>query len=528
MSIFDLFAPKAADEQEKKSFSLNPNKRLFSEVDAEAEELKLQYPEDGELVDAFVRGLRDAYKARSRRLPAGEARPVKAEVHFFLTKDLMHAYACLLPPEGNGSGLTLEELLEEMHYEGINYGILEDKLQQELSCGYFRIFPAARGMPPQAGEDGRVAELFQRHRSMCLEVQKEGRVDFSQDVPLQPIRKGTAICQIQPAKPGTDGMDIAGHRIPCPQAAQANIPQGLNTAVSASGRELTASVDGILYIENDLFCVHDQKIIDGDLNQFQGALQVTGNLYIGGNVDGGAVIEASGDIVVNGKLGQGRVTSMGGTIRVQNGVYGTRGGTFLWAGGQVQSPVVEGAEITAGSAVIAETISNSTIHCDGAVCALTGRGMIADSVIQAGGSILCLRIGNLAGGRNQFSVGYPPQTPELWSQRKEELTQVQATIKKLWDAIANLRRKGTHISDAENSLLEKLVEQRNLYVERRESLTAELRELDNVLEKKSAGSIQCEKLYPLLSVRIGRLAEEITAAEENCNIHVGGSRIFMK
>lgn len=498
------------------------------EVDTTAEELKLQYPEDSELVDSFVRGLKDTYKARSKRLPAGEAQPVKAEAHFFLTKDLMNAYACLLPPENNGDGFSLEEFLEDMHYEGINYGIMEDRIQRELACGYFRIFPVARGTAPQAGEDGRVAELFQRHRSMCLEVQAEGHVDFSQDVPLQPIRKGTVICQIQPAKAGVDGVDIAGHKIPCPQAAGANIPQGVNTAVSGDGRELTASVDGILYIENDLFCIHDQKIIEGDLGQFQGVLQISGNLYIGGNVDGGAVIEASGDIVINGKLGQGRVTSIGGTIRVQKGIYGTSGETTLWAAKQVQSPVIEEAEITAGGTVIAEMITNSTIHCDRAVCALTGRGMITGSVIQAGDSILCLRVGNLAGDRNQFSVGYPPQSSELWSQLKEELAEVQSTIKKLWDAIANLRRKGTHISDVEKTVLEKLVEQRNLYVDRRESLTAELRGLDQVLDKKSAGSVQCEKLYPLLSVRIGRLAEEITTAEENCNIHVGGSRIFMR
>lgn len=52
-------------------------------------------------------------------------------------------------------------------------------------------------------------------------------------------------------------------------------------------------------------------------------LQISGNLYIGGNVDGEVDIEASGDIVINGKVGQARVRSLNGTIRVQQGVYGT-------------------------------------------------------------------------------------------------------------------------------------------------------------------------------------------------------------
>ena len=67
--------------------------------------------------------------------------------------------------------------------------------------------------------------------------------------------------------------------------------------------------------------------------------------------------------------------------------------------------MVEWAEIRAGTSVITETISNSTIRCGGTVYVMSGRGMIVDSLIRAGDSILCLRVGNLAGGRSRFSVG---------------------------------------------------------------------------------------------------------------------------
>ena len=153
------------------------------------------------------------------------------------------------------------------------------------------------------------------------------------------------------------------------------------------------------------------RSIDGNLDAFQGKLQVSGNLYIGGDVDGGVVIEASGDIVINGKIGQASVTSTTGTIFVQRGIYGTNGQTKLAAACQVQSPVVEWANIEAGTSVITEAILNSAICCGGTVYVMSGRGLIADSRIQTGDSILCLRIGNLDGGRNQFSVGYPPNIP---------------------------------------------------------------------------------------------------------------------
>lgn len=289
-----------------------------------------------------------------------------------------------------------------------------------------------------------------------------------------------------------------------------------------------AGADGILYIENDLFCIHAQKIIEGDLDQFQGALQISGNLYIGGNVDGGVEIEASGEIVINGRVGEARVTSTGGTIRVQRGVYGTEGRTFLSASGQIQASVIERAEISAGTSVITETVSNSSIRCGGTVYVMSGRGMIVNSLIRAGDSVLCLRIGNLAGGRSRFSVGYPPDVPDSWNRLKEELASTQEILEKLWKPITGLRRKGNRISETEKALLDQLVEQRELYMKKREELAAQLKTVNQALNRKSKGRIRCEKLYPALDVQIGRLREEVTTIEENCNIHAEENRIVLE
>lgn len=508
-------------------FHPTPYRRMFSELEESGKEAKELYPDDSKTVEDFVWSLKEVCRARYKKALEGEMQPMKAEARFFLAADRMSAYACLLPPENGGNGISLEKFLGDLHYEGISYGILQEEIRREFEFGYLHIFPVARGKPPQAGEDGKVTELFQRRRNMRLEVQNGSEVDFGQDVQLQPIRKGTVICLIRLPKAGTDGMDVTGQELPSPQAVSAYVPQGKNTVIGRGGQALTASVDGILYIENNQFCVHEQKIIDGDLDQFQGALQISGNLYIGGNVDGGVEIEASGEIVINGKMGEARVTSTGGTIRVQKGIYGTSGKTILTATGQVQAPVVERAEVDAGASVIAETISNSTIRCGGTVYVMSGRGMIVDSLIRARDSILCLRIGNLAGGRNRFSVGYPTHVPETWRRIKAELAEAQSIIEKLWTPITNLRRKGSRISEEEAALLEQLTEQRELYIKKRETLTAELRTVNKALDRKSKGKIRCEKLYPFLEVQIGRATEEITTVEENCNIHVEETTILM-
>lgn len=527
VSIFDRFVSKGAGEPESKNVHPTPYRRALSELEESGRELKERYPDDVKTVEAFIRSLKEARRARHKKALEGEMPPMRAEARFCLSEDRMSAYACLLPPENGGDGITPEEFLGDLHYEGILYGILEEEIRREFAFGYYHIFPVARGKPPRPGEDGKVTELFQRRRNMRLEIQNGSEVDFGQDVQLQPIRKGTIICLIRPPKAGAPGMDVTGQELPSPQAVSACVPQGKNTVLSRGGQALAAGADGILYIENNQFCIHEQKIIDGGLDQFQGTLQVSGNLYIGGNVDGGVEIKASGEIVINGKVGQARVMSTGGTIRVQGGIYGTGGKTVLTAAGQVQAPVVEHAEIEAGTSVIAETVSNSTIRCGGTVYVMSGRGMIVDSHIQAADSVLCLRIGNLAGGRSRISVGYPAQVPEEWRRLRSELAEAQSTIEKLWVPITSLRKKGSRISGEEAVLLEQLTEQRELYVNRRETLAEELRAVNKILDKKSKGRIRCDKLYPYLEVQIGRAAEEVTTMEEDCNIHVEENAIVL-
>ena len=168
MSLFDRFVSKGTGEQEKKSFLPTPYMRLFSVLDLSGKRAKTQHPDDSVTVDDFVWALKEACRARYKNA-LNDPSPLNAESRFFLSKDRMTAYACVLPPENEGEGITLEGFLEDMHYEGIHYGVLQEKIRQDFALGYLHIFPVARGKPPQAGEDGKVTELFQRRRNMGLE-----------------------------------------------------------------------------------------------------------------------------------------------------------------------------------------------------------------------------------------------------------------------------------------------------------------------------------------------------------------------
>ena len=99
--------------------------------------------------------------------------------------------------------------------------------------------------------------------------------------------------------------------------------------------------------------------------------------------------------------------------------------------------------------------------------------------------------------------GLSPGRSGVLEKLKDELAGVQSSIEKLWELIGGLRKKGFRITEEEKVLLEQLVEQRGLYSEKRDALTAELKCFDQVLDKRSKGRVRCEKLFPTLEVQIG-------------------------
>lgn len=180
MSIFDrLFSKETGGKREKQSQRATSMK-INSELDKSAAEAKEQNPEDSRTVEDFAQSVKEARRARRKKALEGTMEPLNAESRFFLSQDRMAAYACLLPPENGGEALTLETFLEDMRYEGIVCGVLEETIPHQFSLGDYHIFPVARGTLPQAGENGKVVEMFQRHSRIRLEVQSGSEVDFSE------------------------------------------------------------------------------------------------------------------------------------------------------------------------------------------------------------------------------------------------------------------------------------------------------------------------------------------------------------
>ncbi|MDQ9835029.1 hypothetical protein RFY41_18735, partial [Acinetobacter soli] len=84
----------------------------------------------------------------------------------------MLVWCLLLPPVGEGKAPDLLAVMKAMAREKVDQGVdwdgLKDLLEEQPRC--FVLRPAAWGVPPVRGEDGRVVELYPREQTSCIMV----------------------------------------------------------------------------------------------------------------------------------------------------------------------------------------------------------------------------------------------------------------------------------------------------------------------------------------------------------------------
>lgn len=519
MSIFDYFH-KPENQKEPQPAKGQSVRGMLASFAANVEADKRQYPENREDIERIFETLHLKYK-KDTMIFTLQNGPENAAASFFMSEDRLRAYACVFPPRNGGADVNLEGFLSKMRYEGITHGILQDEVRRRIEArDYLHIFPIAAGEATQDGKDGEMEELYARRPEPDLAAADEGAADFSEGGFVDPVGVGDLICRVMPPEPGHGGMDVTGQSLTWRPGVPAQLPRGRNTGIGAGGLALVAEKEGILYFQDGVFCVRPAKLIDGGVCGGSVPLRFQGDVYVGGDVSGGAALEASGSIFIDGAVRDARVLSTQGSIWVREGVSGMDGASSLRAAGQIRTPAIDNASVEAGGDLFAQTITNSSVVSGGTVSVLGGGGTIVGGYIQAMHQVVCQRIGSSSGMRCQIMVGCDPQIVAEWDQNHTAMADTQKVLSTLWENITNLRHIETRLNEEQKSVLNKLLEQRTLYEEKRDSLKKEREVLREQMKAARSGRVKCHELFPTLEIRLGERKGEVKSHELECDIHL--------
>lgn len=443
-------------------------KQIFSQLEAKS----------GAAMKSFRRqaraaALREERLARSQASenaapgePEGDAEggvpSVDSQVIVFTSPDWSAAWGMVLPALGNGEKLTQQSVLAVLAERKITYGVDGGAVGRMLSPeGIFTLTKLAACDPPVSGEDGKTVEHFPRTVGTPQILENDqGVVDFDNLNWLTHIEAGTVICDIVEPTQGKPGTDIRGQIIRPYNGKKAVLPKGDGVILNQEGTALISKVDGQISFKDGKFHVNDVIVVDGDVDNSTGSLDVRGDLVIHGNVPSGFTVRATGNITIGGLVGGSQVTA-GGSIVVNRGMNGNVVGS-LTAGQDIVCKYMENASVQAEGDVRMDSIVNCDISAKGKVIVKTGRGAIIGGTIRSMGGIEAKTIGNNAGRTTTLIIGPTKKFLEEMARLEAEIEAVAQQQGKLGPALVEMKQKPLRAALARMEELKGTVSQKQI------------------------------------------------------------------
>lgn len=289
-------------------------------------------------------------------LEIGEVRD--GEFRIEISTDLMSVHLILFPPQG-GKPVAKADVLALLAQRGVVSGILEENIETAIQCGSAEGIDIAKGRHPVHGEDGTLNLLAPQASDRKPALSEGGIANFRELGGVAIVKPGEPLMRRSPPTNGVPGVNVLGHIVP-PKAGKAAMfaPRLDGAAIAADDPDLlTAAIAGQPVLVNNGVQV-DPVITLDNADISTGNVHFDGTVVIRNDIQAGMIIEATGDIQVNGTV-EAATLHAGGNIRVSGGVIGRHEGqkngasaiSSVRCGGSFHARFVQNARIEAEDSI---------------------------------------------------------------------------------------------------------------------------------------------------------------------------------
>lgn len=388
--------------------------------------------------------------------PDGHAREMTDEdsgVRIRISDDCMHAYLTL----AGDRSFSAHELEKILNRNGIVYGIHKEWLMDAASgrAGADE-FPAAEGIPATKGKDGEYEYYFNPLLPEEPRIKEDGGVDYTHIIVADKRKAGDTLAKYYPEERGKDGQTVTGITIKGIWGEKKQPLHGEGIRRDEKNNLYLAAISGFVVLDEqeNTLNVYNVYEVDGDVNRYNGHIRYNGIIHVKGSVSEMAVIEATGNVVVDGYVEAAHIRA-GENIILRGGMNGCGSGV-LEAGGRVVGTFFESASIHAGGDVEGNYFLNCEVVTDKSLLAKGRKSRIIGGTVKAGYSVEANDI--MAAGRQAASViaGDPVWIGQRQAETDKRLAQVREEIKQLEDGKKRLGSMFDSESAEQNALFHKV------------------------------------------------------------------------
>jgi len=347
-----------------------------------------------------------------------------------VSKDGMLVKARFYAPFEGGEFISKEELLHDLAFNNIVYGIDEaaiDQFMQERE--YCKDIILARGKPIRESSEGSIEYLFNTDLSGRPALNEDGSVDYHNLNNVCSCTKGELLAVMNPEDPGEVGVTVWGNDLYPRVPKHVSFKYGKNVSVSEDGLSLVSDINGHVILNDEKKVIVSNVLVLDNVDTSTGDIFYDGDVEIEGNVNSGFQVSATGNVEVKGVV-EGANVKAGGAITIRRGVKGMNRG-ILEAEGNVLSKFIENATVYAGGYVEADCILHSHVSAGVHVVVQGKKGFITGGNVRALEYVEAKTLGSDVGVATVIEVGVDPRQREEYNEYKRSNETARKQLERL-------------------------------------------------------------------------------------------------
>ncbi|MCR5418199.1 MAG: FapA family protein [Lachnospiraceae bacterium] len=458
--------------------------------------------------------------------------PIYAEQEMMMVSvsaDRMTATARFYAPSTGGIGMGKDEIIRDLNYQKVKMGIDEQAIDNFLqNRQYCTDIVVARGKAPRHGTDAWIEYFFNTDLTARPERKEDGSVDFFNLNTINHCKAGDLLAKLHPEDRGEAGYSVFGEVEKPRQVKHMVLKYGLKIDVNEEKTELRSQINGHVSLASGKVFVSDVYEVE-NVGTATGNINAEGSVVVGGNVQTGFSVTATGNIEVRGVV-EGANLTAGGDIIIAMGVNGMNRGKLV-AGGCVISKFIENTEVEAGTYVETDSIMHSKVNAKNEVKVDGRKGFIAGGTVRATQQVSCRVLGSAMGADTVVEVGVDPAMKARFQVLQKEMLELQKKrmmIQTTLTGAAEKMKKGVKLPPDQMNYVQSLAKAAKQIDEQLEADDYELMDIEDLLQNKEESCVRVrDTAYPGTKIVIGDDSTTLKKEVSYCRFHYSQGDIRM-
>ena len=346
-------------------------------------------------------------------------------------------------PDGKNEvpSFTASQLLGFLSNANVTFGIDQEMIARLADSPiYGRPVKVAEGTPQQQGTPGYFEYTFETKFNRKPTIRPDGTADYMSIKTIETVAAGDVIAVYHPAVQGSRGMSVRGQILE-PKPVR-DLPPLIGRGFDRSSDNLTytAKIDGKIEVKDNKVNISPVHEVKGDVGIETGNIRFNGDVIIHGGVRDGAVIDAAGNVIIDGLIEECRIHA-GKDLFLLSGVKGNEK-AVINCGGSLTAQFVEFAAITCEGNITADYFFKSKISCDGRIDLNGNNASIIGGTISAVQGIEVNDIGNSFGTITDISVGVSVERTAEFEMLAKKIEAINSNVLKIKNGIEEFDKMG--------------------------------------------------------------------------------------